>query len=1197
MKHFRPFYVALVILFFCGSLFCLPVVPTAKASSVPAWDFQDHSYNHPYLTSLTTPQIINEVTSMNAVFAQHGLPLPIVIAYPNGDYNQTVIDIVSQYRLIGRTAEGGLYFPEPYPVSDWYQLSSACITPNTTFANVQEWIDLAVQQKSLLNLYTHKVTDSPGEFDTTPAMLAQILDYLVLQQNAGNLAVLTVRDSYTQFTGQKAAVTFSFDDSYVTDFTVAYPMFIDRGIAGTCFIVGGIVDANIPSVYLNWTMVHTMAMGSGDESWAVSITSNPHEGGTTSPYGLVNVVSGTLTIAASPAAGYTFSYWIFDGNVLTANPLTLPAQVGGVTHNLTAYFTPSASTFIFQDGFESGGVSPTWWADGTPTIVTSPVHDGSYAARATGPNCDWAKQLSQSHGDLFFAGYVQLPALSLNGQSAVLLSMADAAWTCGVYGGCGVDSGGSYWLVRAFPSGTLYKTYDTIPANQWIFLELEYNTAGTARLWVNGELAILVTGETFSQGAQILQGGNPSGVQAGFVSYGDDYAAATGYISGQSPPPTYLVTVPAYDDYGEPVAATVSIDGGVVGSTGGTFTVPSGTHQIQVSVPTGYAFNNFTYNENTNTNNPATISVTSDMTVTANYLRVPASWSVSINSNPSVGGTTNPSGTIVVQSGNSLTVTANSTSGYSFSYWLFDGNNLTANPLAIPAQPVGTSHTLTAYFNQSTPSSFIFEDDFEGGTFSKWSGTTVGSGASLNVASSGAFQGAQCASASLPSDPWTYAYSYKQIDEQTVLYTRAYFKLSGTLPAVNAYSVLMNYEGSSAICYLNLPRTGGGALAIELASRNGATWDYTDYAYSYALDTWYCLELYAKIDSSDGAYGVWLNSNQIISLTDKNSAAYGPVTQVNVGAAGDEFGAAHQVYYDAVAMSSNYIGPLSSSGWSVNVSVNGAVGGTTNPSGLVNVPSGALTVSATPAVNYEFSHWQFDGAEITANPVILPEQTAGSTHTLVAFFTEVLSQSSWLVNIDVDGSEGGTTNPSGLVNVTSGSLTVTATAASGYSFSHWMFDGNNLTANPVTLPEQANQTSHTLTAYFIATTPSVIFQDDFEGGSFATWTGTSVGSGASLNVVDSGAVQGSNCAQASLPSDSWTYAYSYKQINGQTTLYTRAYFKLAGTLPAADTYCVALSYEGSSSICYLNLQRTGRGSLAIELASRNGVNWEYSDYM
>jgi peptidoglycan/xylan/chitin deacetylase (PgdA/CDA1 family) len=162
LKRFRSVDVVIVILFVFGSIVCLPVVPPAKASSVLAWDFQDHSYSHPYLTSLTTQQIINEVTTMNSLFAQHDLPPPMALAYPNGDYNQTVINIISQYRSIGRIAGGGLYFPEPYPVSDWYQLSSACITPTLTFAQVQEWIDLAVQQKGLLNLFTHKVTTSPG---------------------------------------------------------------------------------------------------------------------------------------------------------------------------------------------------------------------------------------------------------------------------------------------------------------------------------------------------------------------------------------------------------------------------------------------------------------------------------------------------------------------------------------------------------------------------------------------------------------------------------------------------------------------------------------------------------------------------------------------------------------------------------------------------------------------------------------------------------------------------------------------------------------------------------------------------------------------------------------------------------------------------------------------------------------------------
>jgi hypothetical protein len=94
-----------------------------------------------------------------------------------------------------------------------------------------------------------------------------------------------------------------------------------------------------------------------------------------------------------------------------------------------------------------------------------------------------------------------------------------------------------------------------------------------------------------------------------------------------------------------------------------------------------------------------------------------------------------------------------------------------------------------------------------------------------------------------------------------------------------------------------------------LGSKNGANWEYTDYTYAYQLNTWYCLELYAKVDSSAGAYGVWLNGNQIISLTGKNSAAVGNVTSVNMGVFSDSTKLAHQVLFDAVVMGNKYNGP------------------------------------------------------------------------------------------------------------------------------------------------------------------------------------------------------------------------------------------------------------------------------------------------
>ena len=237
------------------------VTPTSTPSPTPppnpAWDFEDHTYNHYDLTTLTNQQIINEETAMNSLFAQHGLPPPIAIAYPSGYFNQAVINVISQYRQIGRTAgSGATYFPETYPVQEWYSLSSRNVASDTTLATAQGWIDLAVQRKGLLNLFFHQISDPADTYGCTPTMLGQVLDYLLAQQNAGNLVVMTMRQAYSSYNGQTAVVVLSFDDCFNSDFTVAYPMFQARGFAGTSFIVGSLVGGYNR---LDWSMIYEMA--------------------------------------------------------------------------------------------------------------------------------------------------------------------------------------------------------------------------------------------------------------------------------------------------------------------------------------------------------------------------------------------------------------------------------------------------------------------------------------------------------------------------------------------------------------------------------------------------------------------------------------------------------------------------------------------------------------------------------------------------------------------------------------------------------------------------------------------------------------------------------------------------------------------------------------------------------------------------
>ncbi len=343
----------------------------AAQSAPPTWDFQDHAYVHSELADCTDEQIIYELKTVNALFKSHNLPPPQHIAYPNGSYNERVISIVSQYRLTGRLGNRGTTFPESYPLSNQYALSSRALTFNTSFAQVKSWIDTAITQKSLALLFTHKVTDTPTEIDCTPKLLGDVLDYLVTQQNSGKLSVMTMRQAYTEYNGQKAVVVISFDDGWISDYTVAWPMFKSRGLAGTSYIVGNTVNSNDPN-RLTWAMVAEMAQvdPTPKNGWTVTVNAYPTSGGTTSHSGIVDVPSGGLSVSAIPSANYVFSYWLFDGNKYTSNPIGLSAQSPGTDHELTAFFTYSPP-------------APTSTPTPTPTPVQTPTPTPSSSPTAS----------------------------------------------------------------------------------------------------------------------------------------------------------------------------------------------------------------------------------------------------------------------------------------------------------------------------------------------------------------------------------------------------------------------------------------------------------------------------------------------------------------------------------------------------------------------------------------------------------------------------------------------------------------------------------------------------------------------------------------------------------------------------------------------------------------------------------------------
>jgi nitroreductase len=103
-------------------------------------------------------------------------------------------------------------------------------------------------------------------------------------------------------------------------------------------------------------------------------------------------------------------------------------------------------------------------------------------------------------------------------------------------------------------------------------------------------------------------------------------------------------------------------------------------------------------------------------------------------------------------------------------------------------------------------------------------------------------------------------------------------------------------------------------------------------------------------------------------------------------------------------------------------------------------------------------------------------------------------------NLTLTSSEGGTTEPlPGTYSCQAGtSANITAVPSSGYSFDHWLLDGEEVTENPKILVMNAN---HTLEAVFIDNIPPEIdFQEQEPSGNISAYQNVTV----TVNVTDFG---------------------------------------------------------------------------------------------
>ena len=148
-------------------------------------------------------------------------------------------------------------------------------------------------------------------------------------------------------------------------------------------------------------------------------------------------------------------------------------------------------------------------------------------------------------------------------------------------------------------------------------------------------------------------------------------------------------------------------------------------------------------------------------------------WTLTVYSSPPEGGRTSPSGTRQISG--SVTVFATPNAQYSFDSWQFDEQAYgTTNPVTIPTQTEGSTHTLAAVFKYQPT---IFSDGLETGNLNAWTNEIVQGGGTVAPSTSYAHHGSYSMKITVPSHSSSdvLACAYKDLGSNYAsLYLRSY---------------------------------------------------------------------------------------------------------------------------------------------------------------------------------------------------------------------------------------------------------------------------------------------------------------------------------------------------------------------------------------------------------------------------------------
>jgi uncharacterized repeat protein (TIGR02543 family) len=246
-------------------------------------------------------------------------------------------------------------------------------------------------------------------------------------------------------------------------------------------------------------------------------------------------------------------------------------------------------------------------------------------------------------------------------------------------------------------------------------------------------------------------------------------------------------------------------------------------------------------------------------------------------------------------------------SGWSFSGWSGDLSG-SANPTTIT---IDDNKVVTATFTQNPSGDIVFEDGFETGDFSLWSGLTTTSGETATVVSAVSHDGAYSARfASSGSGGYERAYTYKSLQPMSEVFARGYFNVStsGIADDSDRFYFVVLRAGTNNVAYAGWRRIAG-VIRWSLLIRNGAGWASAFSNATPAVGEWYSVELHWVQASVNGSAELFVNGQLVCTIRNCNTATYGSVNSACFGLA-ELYNCGNTIIYcDSCKISKAPIGP------------------------------------------------------------------------------------------------------------------------------------------------------------------------------------------------------------------------------------------------------------------------------------------------